>query len=359
MTPGYGLGVGVGTAHALIMNGAGKPSRVTEWLPTVSGPKVNGLLVTFTVLPSITMLSGVPFVNVTIRLPPCALPATAHVVVKPHAGHWPPEIASQGVGDGVGATVGAGVAVGVGVGVAVGDGVTAGATVGETVGVTVDPQAARPTAAIAMLMMVVSFMSAARLTKPTQRSGGSGILAALPLELMTGATPSQREYVTNGYIRAKASNVLLRVIDELTAAAALPDRQHAAAILSAADRLRRMLDKDDTPIPPTPRERATFDAATTGTPKDFVRTCRAAGLEPRQMLDTFDAAPWRWLFSFSPEDPVTDEVRHRPLQPPVRERLDATREYVATSWWRRVFSPPAAFEATTRHAHVRRRLPGR
>jgi hypothetical protein len=35
---------------------------VTEWLRTVSGPKVNGLFVTFKVLPSITTVSGVPFV---------------------------------------------------------------------------------------------------------------------------------------------------------------------------------------------------------------------------------------------------------------------------------------------------------
>ena len=120
-----------------------------------------------------------------------------------------------------------------------------------------------------------------------------------------------------------------------------------------------MLGKDDAPIRPTPRELAAFDAATSGTPKDFVRTCRAAGLEPREMLDTFDATPWRWLFSFAPEDSVTDEVRHRTFQPAVRERLDTTREYVDTSWWRRALSPPEAFEPATRHAPVRRRLPDR
>ncbi len=95
--------------------------------------------------------------------------------------------------------------------------------------------------------------------------------------------------------------------------------------------------------PPTVRERAVFDAATTGTPREFVQACRAAGLEPREMLDTFDAIPWRWLYSFSPDDPVTDEVRHRTFQPSVRRRLDATREYVETSWWRRLFSSPEAF----------------
>jgi hypothetical protein len=120
-----------------------------------------------------------------------------------------------------------------------------------------------------------------------------------------------------------------------------------------------MVGIDETPIRPTAREQAAFDAATTGTPREFVRTCRAAGLEPKQMLDTFDAKPWRWLFSFAPEEPVTDEVRHRPFQPPVQERLEAARGYVETSWWRRVFSSPEAFEPATRHPHVRRRLPDR
>jgi len=94
--------------------------------------------------------------------------------------------------------------------------------------------------------------------------------------------------------------------------------------------------------PPTVRERAVFDAATTGTPREFVQACRAADLEPRQMLDVFDAAPWRWLFSFSSDEAVTDEVRHRTFQPAVRRKLDATREYLAASWWRRLFATPDA-----------------
>ena len=98
--------------------------------------------------------------------------------------------------------------------------------------------------------------------------------------------------------------------------------------------------------PPTVRERAVFDAATTGTPREFVQACRAADLEPRQMLDTFDAVPWRWLFSFSPDEAVTDEVRHRTFQPAVRRRLDVTREYIESSWWRRLFSSPEAMSAS-------------
>jgi hypothetical protein len=99
----------------------------------------------------------------------------------------------------------------------------------------------------------------------------------------------------------------------------------------------------ETLSPPTMRERAVFDAATTGTPREFVQACRAADLEPRQMLDVFDAAPWRWLFSFSPDDAVTDEVRHRIFQPAVRRKLDATREYLDASWWRRLFASPETY----------------
>jgi hypothetical protein len=120
-----------------------------------------------------------------------------------------------------------------------------------------------------------------------------------------------------------------------------------------------MVGNHEIPTPPTARERAAFDAATIGTPKDFVRTCRAARIEPGQLLDAIDAAPWRWLFSFSPEDVITDEVRHRTFQPQVRQRLDATRDYVATSWWRRTFSPPEAFDPTARQPYLRRRLPDR
>jgi hypothetical protein len=63
---------------------------------------------------------------------------------------------------------------------------TVGSRVGETIGATVDPQAARPTVAIAAPMMVVRFMSA-----------------------LTDSTGT----VINGYNRANASNVILRVID--------------------------------------------------------------------------------------------------------------------------------------------------
>jgi hypothetical protein len=95
-------------------------------------------------------------------------------------------------------------------------------------------------------------------------------------------------------------------------------------------------------VPPTMRERAVFDAATNATPKEFVQACRAADLEPRHMLDAFDAAPWRWLFSFSPDETITDEVRHRIFQPSVRRRLEVAREYIDASWWRRLFSSPEA-----------------
>jgi hypothetical protein len=115
----------------------------------------------------------------------------------------------------------------------------------------------------------------------------------------------------------------------------------------------------DRAIPPTARERAAFDAATTGTPKDFVTTCRAAGINPEKMLEAFQASPWRWLYVASPADPVTDEVRHRPFQPPMQERLDALREYLETPRWRRIFGHRQTWEQATRIPYTRRRLPDR
>jgi hypothetical protein len=112
-------------------------------------------------------------------------------------------------------------------------------------------------------------------------------------------------------------------------------------------------------IPPTARERAAFDAATTGRPKDFVRVCHQLDRAPEEMLDAFAAAPWRWLFYFPPGEPITDEMRHRPFLPDVQERLDAVREYVEAPWWRRMFTPPAAFDPATRQAYARTRLPDR
>jgi hypothetical protein len=112
-------------------------------------------------------------------------------------------------------------------------------------------------------------------------------------------------------------------------------------------------------VPPTARERAAFDAATEGRPKDFLRACRELDTDPKQLLDAFDSQPWRWLFSFSLGDPVTDEVRHRPFQPAVRERLDTTREYIEAPWWRRLFGQYPALEQTNRHPYASSRQPGR
>jgi hypothetical protein len=112
-------------------------------------------------------------------------------------------------------------------------------------------------------------------------------------------------------------------------------------------------------IPPTARERAAFDAATTGKPKDFIRVCRELGRAPSEMLEAFQSAPWRWLVSFAPGDPVTDEARHRPFQPPIQERLDLVREYIEAPWWRRVFSSPDNLDPATRRAYSTTKLPDR
>lgn len=72
----------------------------------------------------------------------------------------------MGVAEGVGVAVGVGVGVAVGVALGVGAPVapTVSTEVGETVGATVEPHAARPTAAIAVPMTVVSFIAATRST---------------------------------------------------------------------------------------------------------------------------------------------------------------------------------------------------
>jgi len=112
-------------------------------------------------------------------------------------------------------------------------------------------------------------------------------------------------------------------------------------------------------IPPTARERAAFDAATTGKPKDFIQVCGELARAPSEMLDAFQAAPWRWLTSFAQGDPITDETRHRPFQPPIQERLDLLREHVEAPWWRRLLSSPGTNDPATRRVYARTKLPDR
>lgn len=89
--------------------------------------------------------------------------------------------------------------------------------------------------------------------------------------------------------------------------------------------------------PPTARERGIFEAATQGHPEEFVRLCKMLGREPKQVLDSFDAAPWRWLIvSFNAPTYLGDSTRDLQFPTRMRARLDATREYVETPWWRRM-----------------------
>jgi hypothetical protein len=89
-------------------------------------------------------------------------------------------------------------------------------------------------------------------------------------------------------------------------------------------------------IPPTARERALYDAATKASPEEFVRLCWVIGREPREVLDAFDAAPWRWLIvSFAPSGYIADGARDLQFPSEIRAHLDATRQYVERPWWRR------------------------
>src|SRR5579864_5650763 len=61
--------------------------------------------------------------------------------------------------------------------------------------------------------------------------------------------------------------------------------------------------------PPTARERAAFDAATRAAPSEFISLCRMVEMDAKELLDSFDAAPWRWLFYFTPSDLVSYAMR--------------------------------------------------
>jgi hypothetical protein len=89
--------------------------------------------------------------------------------------------------------------------------------------------------------------------------------------------------------------------------------------------------------PPTARERAMFEAATRGSPEEFVRLCRLIGRDPTQTLDAYDAEPWRWLIvSFSTSSVVSEGTRELQFPADMRARLDAARAYVNRPWWRRL-----------------------
>jgi hypothetical protein len=61
------------------------------------------------------------------------------------------------------------------------------------------------------------------------------------------------------------------------------------------------------------------------------------GRHPKQVLDSYDAEPWRWLIvTFSSPGIVSDSTRELKFPTRIRARLDATREYVETPWWRRM-----------------------
>jgi hypothetical protein len=90
-------------------------------------------------------------------------------------------------------------------------------------------------------------------------------------------------------------------------------------------------------IPPTARERGLFQAATRASPEKFVRLCWVIGREPREVLDAFDAAPWRWLIvSFAPSGYIADDARKLQFPSEIRAHLHATRQYVEAPWWRRL-----------------------
>ena len=94
----------------------------------------------------------------------------------------------------------------------------------------------------------------------------------------------------------------------------------------------------ETPTPPTPREQQLFEAATEASPAQFVRLCARFGKDPRTVLDSFDAEPWRWFISFwATSDALMHGVRDIPFPPEIRSRLDEVRTYLDAPWWRKAF----------------------
>jgi hypothetical protein len=88
--------------------------------------------------------------------------------------------------------------------------------------------------------------------------------------------------------------------------------------------------------PPTARERGLYETATKGSPEEFVRLCGVIGRDPREVLDAFDAEPWRWLIiSFAASGYISDGARELQFPSEIRARLDATRQYIERPWWRR------------------------
>jgi hypothetical protein len=80
-----------------------------------------------------------------------------------------------------------------------------------------------------------------------------------------------------------------------------------------------------------------WEAASTGQPEEFVRLCGVVGRDPSEILDTFDAEPWRWLIvSFAPSGYISDGARELQFPSEIRAKLDATRQYVEKPWWRRL-----------------------
>jgi hypothetical protein len=88
---------------------------------------------------------------------------------------------------------------------------------------------------------------------------------------------------------------------------------------------------------PSTRERAMFDAATQGHSHEFVRLCTMLGRDPREVLDDYDAEPWRWLIvSYGSSGLAGDAIPNLDFPPNLRVHLDATRKYVERPWWRRM-----------------------
>lgn len=79
-----------------------------------------------------------------------------------------------------------------------------------------------------------------------------------------------------------------------------------------------------------------IEAASKGQAEEFVCLCGVIGRDPKQVLDSFDAEPWRWLIvSFAPSGYIADGARELQFPSEIRANLDTVRDHVDRPWWRR------------------------
>jgi hypothetical protein len=80
--------------------------------------------------------------------------------------------------------------------------------------------------------------------------------------------------------------------------------------------------------PITLGERQAYDAATQGTPRQYEQCCRRVGIDPIDLLNRFDAEPWRWIIYWLDTKQLSPLQRATPYPLEIRAKLDAVRAHL-------------------------------